>query len=806
LEFGFGDSRSARRSLASALALSPFHAPAHAQLGFVFAARNQPQPAEQAFQRARELDPALADAWLGLGLLEFRRGNRTAGLDYLRTAAALQANRSLLHSYLGKGFGENHQSAGALGTLDRARSLDPDDPTPWFYSALELHGQNRVNEAIGDLEGSVYLNDNRAVYRSRLLLDQDRAVRATSLARVYQRAGLLEPALREAAKAVNDDYSNPSAHLFLADAFNAMRDPTRFGLRHETVWFNELLLANLLSPVDAGVLSPNLSHQEFTRLFARDGLRWSSFGEARSDRQFRQLATQSGVWGGTAYALDLDYQYNEGTRPNNDLERTEIYVQGKQQIGPQDAAMLLLKFQEYSSGDNFQYLDPAEANSSYRYDESQSPIAVGFWRHEWSPGIQTLALGGRLENLQRFTATETNWVVLINDAGSLSSPLDYRLDVELESEFKSFVGEMSQIVRTDHHTLVAGLRLNDGTLQTRSKFFDDTGFAQIFGARQGETEFAFREVNEDFSRTVLYLYETWSPGDALSLTAGLAWDVLEWPANFRRPPVADGLMEESRILPKAALVWRALPQVTIRGMYAQAMGGVSLDESYRLEPAQLAGFSQAYRTVIPESLVGSVSGHLLNVAGVAVDIHLPSRTYVGAEFSHLGSAVQRKAGVFGIDSAVEGHVLQLSERIEYAGNSVGATIHQLLGERYALGGVYRFGRSSLERSWQETGSLQSGDADLHSLRLQAVCNMASGFFMQSSCTLYWQSYLYAMAEGDEDHQTWDMEAGWRLARQRGEVSVGLLNLLNQDYRLHPLSAIPDLPRERVLFARLRLSF
>jgi len=45
----------------------------------------------------------------------------------------------------------------------------------------------------------------------------------------------------------------------------------------------------------------------------------------------------------------------------------------------------------------------------------------------------------------------------------------------------------------------------------------------------------------------------------------------------------------------------------LRGIFSRSLGGVSLDESYRLEPTQLAGFPQAFRTVISESLVGSVA-------------------------------------------------------------------------------------------------------------------------------------------------------------------------------------------------------
>src|SRR5439155_23384684 len=182
----------------------------------------------------------------------------------------------------------------ALQELQLAVSFDENDPTPWLYSALLKNERNRINEAIDDLQESQELNDNRAVYRSRLLLDQDRAVRSTSLAPIYQRAGMDEVSLREAARAVSYDYGNYSAHLFIANSFDVLRDPTRFNLRYETPWFNELLLANLLAPAGAGTLSQNISQQEYSRLFEANRIGLISDNRWRSDDQFRELASQFG--------------------------------------------------------------------------------------------------------------------------------------------------------------------------------------------------------------------------------------------------------------------------------------------------------------------------------------------------------------------------------------------------------------------------------------------------------------------------------------------------------------------------------
>jgi len=91
----------------------------------------------------------------------------------------------------------------------------------------------------------------------------------------------------------------------------------------------------------------------------------------------RELASQFGTFRNTAYSLDLDYQYNKGVRPNNELDRIEWYSTVKQQFTPQDTALLLVKYQDYESGDNFQYYDPSHVRTNYQFEEIQDPILVG---------------------------------------------------------------------------------------------------------------------------------------------------------------------------------------------------------------------------------------------------------------------------------------------------------------------------------------------------------------------------------------------------------------------------------------------
>jgi tetratricopeptide (TPR) repeat protein len=266
LEFSAGRVSRAGESMNRALELSPRNAHAHALKGFLLLGRDRVDAAVSSFDRALELDARLGNAWLGRGLCRWRQGNPEAGLADIEKAAVMEPNRWLFRSYLGKSFGlaANHapDAAGRArlarlseAELELAKRQDPLDPTPWLYSALLREQENRNVEAVRELEKSSALNDNRQVFRSRLLLDEDRAVRGANLARIYERAGLPELSIQAAARAANADYASYSPHRFLADSYNALRDPKRVDLRYEEAWSNEQLMANLLTSGGGGSLS-----------------------------------------------------------------------------------------------------------------------------------------------------------------------------------------------------------------------------------------------------------------------------------------------------------------------------------------------------------------------------------------------------------------------------------------------------------------------------------------------------------------------------------------------------------------------
>ena len=102
------------------------------------------------------------------------------------------------------------------------------------------------------MQQAIELNDNRAVYRSRLLLDADLAARSASLGRIYSDLGFQQLALVEGWKSVNTDPRNFSAHRFLADSYSVLP-------RHEIARVSELLQSQLLQPINITPIQPRLA-------------------------------------------------------------------------------------------------------------------------------------------------------------------------------------------------------------------------------------------------------------------------------------------------------------------------------------------------------------------------------------------------------------------------------------------------------------------------------------------------------------------------------------------------------------------
>ena len=833
LQFSFGRVPQAKKALAQSLRLMPRNPAAHTLQGFLLAAENDIDDARKSFEQAMAIDGALGNAWLGRGLTRIRKGEDELGRQDLQTAAALEPNRSLFHSYLGKAFSNVGTSDKAKLELDRAKQLDPRDPTPWLYSAIENRQNNRVNDAVRDLEKSQDLNENRRIYRSRFLLEQDRAVRSANLAAIYQDAGMEEVAVREATRSVDYNYSNASSHLFLANAYNALRDPNRINLRFETPWFNELLLANLLSPVGGGPLSQFVSEQEYSKLFEADRFGISSTTEYLTDGKIREVASQFGIFGNFSYSVDANYYHDNGRRPNNEIDLLEVYAQAKYQITPYDVLFVQTKFQDVEQGDLLQRYNQGDAARGVDFEERQEPglLLAGF-RHQWAPGHHTLLLGARLadeidfsdinapEDVDDFinggTANVSRSLIFTRNAnGDITGGFLLPLDLEYESDFVTYTGEVNHIWETDHNTLVAGARFQSGEFETRDRFDNAPPFAAPFF----DVPPARHNFDTSLDRQSFYAYNTFRPFQSLSLTAGLTFDHLQFPTNYRNSPIQDKESERSKVSPKIGVIWNPIGDLVFRGAYAESLGGVSFDESVQLEPNQVAGFNQVFRSIISESVVGSVAAPEYETAGLMAEYKFGTGTYAGIQATLLKSEVEREIGTF--DAFIAGGIINppivassTPQRLDYEEQNLAVSLNQLVGNEWSFGARYQLTFSDLETTFREVPEAILPDladsrqkATLHQGQLFGLYHHSCGFFARVDGNWYQQSNVGYRPDipGDELFQL-NAYVGYRFRRNFGDVTLGFLNITDEDYRLNPLNYYNELPRERTMLVRVRFNF
>jgi tetratricopeptide (TPR) repeat protein len=828
LEFSFGRTREAREALRRSLDLAPRNAQAHALNGFLFAADNRIHAALLSFDEAIRLDRGLGNAWLGRGLCRIRLGQFAAGQEDLQAAAVLEPNRALLHSYLGKAFSEAGEVPQASKELEFARRLDPNDPTALLYSALIHRDQNRINEAVADLEESIRLNDNRAVYRSRLLLDQDRAVRGANLAAIYRDVGMTDLSVQEAARAVNMDYANFSAHLFLANSYSDLLNYNpQVNLRHETPRVSEYLVASLLAPAGAGVLSPTVSQQEYSKLFERDRVGLTSSTEYLSRGAWTQAAAQYGIFGDFSYSLDAYHRWDPGQRVNNDLELASFSVRSKYQLTPADSIFLQVIDSRARFGDLAQYYDASNpvtgANPLVRGEETQEPILLAGYHHEWSPHHHTLVLAGRLEDTLRIdNPLQSTLLLLTNGGGEIAHVVPHSTDQSYRSDLEIYTAEVQHIFQHERFALILGGRAQAGHFETRNTTVPETNLinGDVFPAEWFDSP--PQEGRSHFERWTGYGYAHWQAAPPLRLIAGLAYDHLTYPVNFRYSPISEGEDTIDQLSPKGGLLFTPWKSTTMRAAYSRSLGGASIDQSFRLEPTQVAGFNQAWRSLAPESVVGANAAERFETWNLSLEHALPTHTYLAVSGEWLQSEIHRTFGAY--DFVVPGlgmgpFIWQSGtrERLDFSERTLVASINQLAGEAWALGARYRVSLAELENRFPEVPTSASAEGDfrrsqqleaiLHQIHLFMAYNDPSGYFLQFDSVWSGQSNDGYASElpGDEFWQ-FNLHGGYRFPRRQAEIRVGILNLNDQDYRLNPLNLTTELPRERTLVASLRFSF
>ncbi len=797
MQFSFGRVDDAVESLDRGVLLSPRNAQALSLRGYLLAAENKIQDAEQQFQEAVDTDGGLGNAWLGLGLVKIKQGRDEEGRQDMQTAAVQEPNRAVFRSYLGKAFSNVNDNDRASEELALARKLDPNDPTSWLYTALLNQQMNRINQAVTNLEKSKALNNNRSVYRSQQLLDQDQAVRSANLSKIYRDAGMIDVSTREGSKAVQSDYLNASAHQFLGSSYFALTDPNRINLRFETPWLAEQLMANLLSPVGAGGLSQNISQQEYSKLLEEDGFSYLSASGYTSNGDWKTDNSQSGTFKDYSYSLDFGYVKRNGWRPNNDLESYNVLGKFKFQLTPKDTLFLQVQYFDAESGDTSQYYDQDMANTVLRAKENLEPMVFAGLNHKWSEKQTTLVLLGSTDNILRrsnpgnvsFHKTDLPGTFFDKFETKITDEQNYRSDTTF------YNANVQHIIKGNRITTVLGGRYQYGDIE-----IDGTLNTGIRGTSLKD------DFDSEFYRFSIFAYNYWEVSDNFQINFGVTFDKIKYPVNVDILPATDDTTKDDQISPKIGFVYTPMENLTLRGAYTQSLGGLFFDNSVRLEPTQLAGFTQAFRSLITGSFGGLIAGSEFETYGLGLDYVFPTKTYFGVEAEILNQDGDRQLPVLD-DTVFALTAGDMENDLDYQEENLRFNLYQLLGNNWTLGARHTISRSDLNSEIAEIGADEDYKSILHQTDLFALYNHKSGFFSIGEAIYRTQSNQDDLSarKGDEFWH-FNLFGGYRFNNRHAEIRLGLMNIFDQDYQLSPLNFYQELPRERTFAARFAFNF
>ncbi len=555
LSFGYLDR--ALDAARKASSLNPQLARSQTVLGFAFLTQIEIEDAKRTFERAVELDQGDPLPQLGLGLAIIRKGDLEEGRYHIEIAASLDPNNSLIRSYLGKIFYEEKRGQLAADQLAIAKELDPLDPTPWLYDAILKQTSNRPVEALNDIQKSIELNDNRAVYRSRLLLDEDLAARSVSLARIYSDLGFDQLALVEGWKSLRADPGNFSAHRFLADAYTAMP-------RHEIARVSELLKSQLLQPVnilpvqprigESGLFIPesagfmNPSFNEYSPLFNANRLAFLASGIAGGNRTLGDEVVLSGVWGKWSFSAGQLYYQTNGDRVTNERKHELYNVFAQTNLSPKTSIQAELRSSDKkANGELSGNLNPLDFSTDEKDKVRTQTLRLGF-HHAFAPNSSLIG---------------SFMVQQENGNGEATYPL-FESSANIQEEDHGTIGEVQHLFKSKSINIISGLGQFEG-----KKDICDNSFGEELNSSMDTRHtnlYVYSDIN--FPRNV-----TWSFGTS---------------ADFFKE-----FDTRTQLNPKIGVSWNPWPSSTLRMAAFRTMTRTLISKQ-TIEPTQVAGFNQFY--------------------------------------------------------------------------------------------------------------------------------------------------------------------------------------------------------------------
>nr|HDN01138.1 TonB-dependent receptor [Deltaproteobacteria bacterium] len=778
LWLSFGDLDKALEAAKEAVVLNPNIARTQTVLGFSYLTQIKIRDAKNTFEKAIELDQAAPLPRLGLGLAKIRDGDLKEGREEIEIAASLGPDNSLIRSYLGKAYYEEKRDRLAKNQFAMAKELDPKDPTAWFYDAIRKQSVNRPVEALEDLQKSIELNDNRAVYRSRLMLDEDLAARSVSLARIYNDLGFQQLALVEGWSSVNADPANYSTHRFLADSYAALP-------RHEIARVSELLQAQLLQPINITPLQPqlaesnlaildvagpsSLSFNEFNPLFTRNRFAILANGILGNHGTYGDDVVLSGLSGRVSVSAGQFHFETDGFRKNDDLEQDIYNAFVQVGLSPGSSLQVELRRKTTQNGDI-----PLRADDShwtdFRDDFEEDSIRGGF----------------------HFSLTPHQDIVtslIYKDAEQHTKDSFPVSDDPFIDEYRD------TYLTTGHGYLVEGQHIYHGSrLKTiigagyfnqYSRFIATTDIVEITeeGTEEVIDTWPFDDSKTKIDHTNVYFYAPMIFTPSLTAILGASFESFSQPGRDR-----------DQFNPKFGVIWKPGPYTTLRLAAFRVLKRPVLSNQ-TIELTQIAGFNQFF---------DDVNGARSWRYGIGLDQRFSDALFGGVELSwrDIKKPVMSSGSLTGRD---------LDEGLHRA--YLYWTPHKSL----ALSVEYQ--NEYLRRDYEDGKQNSSDPAKIttHIVPITLSYYNPNGLFSRIRATYVNQKVDFVAAttgtvKEEDDFFVTDVSIGYRFPKRYGLISAGITNLFDQNFSYQSTEFGTGEPRisrfqpERIFFAKLNLWF
>ncbi|MEW5755769.1 MAG: FecR domain-containing protein [Pseudomonadota bacterium] len=726
LHLMFGEHDAALQAAQRAAALSPDVARAQTVLGFVYLTRIDLDKAEQAFQRAIQQSQADPLPRQGLGLAMIRRGELESGRRQIEYAASLDPGDALIRSYLGKAYYEEKRHPLAADQFAMAQELDPKDPTPWYYDAIRKHSENRPVEALEDLQQASKLNDNRAVYRSRLLLDEDAAARSADLAQIYQSLGLDERALVEAWNSLAQDSSNHAPHLFLSESYTGLP-------RHEVARQSELLQARLLQPLNLIPVSPQLtasslylvdgtgpataSYNEYNSLFSRNGMRVDAAAVLGSDSTRGDELVLSGLHDRLSYSIGQYHYQTEGFRENNDLKHDIYNLFSQYAISPNLSVQLDAYSRKSESGDLELRFNPEDFSTSERRELEDQAVRLGM----------------------HYKPTATHDLAFLVTADDFEESLR-RGTFSSDEQLAGMQAEGQHMFAGDQVRTTFGV----GYLQASVESAETIDFRPLF--------YEMTKQDRDIDQSNTYFYAQVFNAKKDMLTLGLSYDVIDEKNG----------VDHGQFNPKLGLQLRPSERATLRMAAFRTLARKMLSKQ-TIEPVQVTGFNQFF-----EDTLGADAKRY----GVAFDYTVSPGLFMGVELTRrdLTAFVYTAAGLEDEKQDERFHRVY---------------IDFLPTKRVVAGASYYYEDFSRITDLTTINPDIPFLLTTRSLPLNVAYFHPTGFSANLVATYVKQDVAFGSATGlDEDKDDFwiaDASLGYLLAHGRGQLKLMVKNLFDQNF-------------------------